>query len=331
MLKLLNIVRFYFLFFSESLIFQWFRIEIISFFLVIHIILNKNNINKWKNYFILKYFLIQTFFAAVIIFTLYMFYLNFIVCFFFFLLFFFIKLRSFPRHLWVSEIFLNLNFLELFLLGTIPKIPGIIIFYNLRFFNFFFFFWFSITTVIVSVLSALNKTSIRSLLAFSSILNIRWVLLSLGIDINLFLMCFSLYSLRLCVLIIFFNKSNIINIVETNDLYINNNINMLIRFLIFSIIRLPRRFVFFFKFFIIMNSRIFFLFILLLFFTSFSFFFYIYIIWIFIKKKNTKIFFFLINYKFYCVLLILFIPFFILYFYFKKLWLKHYSFKVKKL
>nr|YP_009175628.1 NADH dehydrogenase subunit 2 [Atrijuglans hetaohei]ALH16785.1 NADH dehydrogenase subunit 2 [Atrijuglans hetaohei] len=127
------------------------------------------------------------------------------------------KMGSTPFHFWFPNIIEGLSWFNCFILMTWQKIsPMILLSYYI---NKNFLFIMMILNTIIGSIGGLNQTSLRKLMAFSSINNLGWMLASILISENLWMfylimysflismMCFSFYMLNL----FFINQMFIIN------------------------------------------------------------------------------------------------------------------------
>nr|YP_010401669.1 NADH dehydrogenase subunit 2 [Singara diversalis]UQU69090.1 NADH dehydrogenase subunit 2 [Singara diversalis] len=141
------------------------------------------------------------------------------------------KMGSSPFHFWFPNIVEGLNWFNNFILMTWQKItPMIILSY---YFNKNFIIIIIIANIIIGALGGLNQTSLRKLMAFSSINNLGWMLSSIMISENLWLFYFMMYSFMISIMCFLFN---ILNMFYINQLFIINlnsliKINLLINFL----------------------------------------------------------------------------------------------------
>nr|QNH68832.1 NADH dehydrogenase subunit 2 [Anartia jatrophae saturata] len=134
------------------------------------------------------------------------------------------KMGSIPFHFWFPNIMEGLSWFNCFILMTWQKIsPMILLSYYI---NMKFLFLVMIFNVIIGTISSFNQTSIRKLLAFSSINNLGWMMSALLISENLWMIYFLLYSLFIFIMCFTFY---IINIFYINQLF-NLNLNFFIKF-----------------------------------------------------------------------------------------------------
>nr|YP_010417086.1 NADH dehydrogenase subunit 2 [Sympis rufibasis]USC54673.1 NADH dehydrogenase subunit 2 [Sympis rufibasis] len=216
------------------------------------------------------------------------------------------KMGASPFHFWFPNIVEGLSWFNNFILMTWQKItPMIILSY---YFNKNFILMIIMLNAIIGALGGLNQTSLRKIMAFSSINNLSWMLSSMLISENLWLFYLFMYSFMISIMCFIFS---ILNMFFINQLFINNmnsliKINLLINFL--SLGGLPPFIGFFPKWiiinFLIMNNMYLLTFILIMM-SLILLFFYIRIIYStfmfnYLKMKWFKIFiknnkFFLIN------------------------------------
>nr|YP_010305117.1 NADH dehydrogenase subunit 2 [Imosca coreana]ULR87026.1 NADH dehydrogenase subunit 2 [Imosca coreana] len=141
------------------------------------------------------------------------------------------KMGSTPFHFWFPNIVEGLSWVNNFILMTWQKITPIILL------SYFFYNNFIIIIIIMNTLigaiGGLNQTSLRKLMAFSSINNLGWMLSSMMISENLWLFYMMMYSFMISIMCFFFY---ILNMYFINQLFINNmnfliKINLMINFL----------------------------------------------------------------------------------------------------
>nr|YP_009725104.1 NADH dehydrogenase subunit 2 [Rotunda rotundapex]QGW14824.1 NADH dehydrogenase subunit 2 [Rotunda rotundapex]WAR64268.1 NADH dehydrogenase subunit 2 [Rotunda rotundapex] len=141
------------------------------------------------------------------------------------------KMGSMPFHFWFPNIVEGLSWMNNFILMTWQKIsPMILLSY---YFNKNFLILMIIMNLMIGTFGGLNQTSLRKLLAFSSINNLGWMILSIMISENLWLFYFIAYLLMILMMIFLFFMMNVYFI---NQLFINNmnffiKLNLLINFL----------------------------------------------------------------------------------------------------
>nr|YP_006575952.1 NADH dehydrogenase subunit 2 [Aporia crataegi]AER26664.1 NADH dehydrogenase subunit 2 [Aporia crataegi] len=163
------------------------------------------------------------------------------------------KMGSAPFFFWFPNIMEGLNWMNCFIIMTWQKIsPMILLSYYM---NNNFIMIIMILNVIIGAINGFNQTSIRKLLAFSSINNLGWLMASLMISENMWLMYFILYSFMNSILCFLFSMLNIfyINQIMNFNLISFIKISLLINF--FSLGGLPP-FLGFFPKWIIINFLI---------------------------------------------------------------------------
>nr|YP_009446039.1 NADH dehydrogenase subunit 2 [Triuncina daii]ARA91010.1 NADH dehydrogenase subunit 2 [Triuncina daii] len=141
------------------------------------------------------------------------------------------KMGSAPFHFWFPNITEGLSWMNNFILMTWQKIsPMILLSY---YFNKNFLIIMIIMNLFIGAIGGLNQTSLRKLLAFSSINNLGWMTFSIMISENLWLFYFIIYSFMILMMIFLFFMMNVFFI---NQLFINNmnfyiKLDLLINFL----------------------------------------------------------------------------------------------------
>nr|UEP15838.1 NADH dehydrogenase subunit 2 [Glanycus foochowensis] len=141
------------------------------------------------------------------------------------------KMGAVPFHFWFPNIIEGLSWWNCFILMTWQKItPMILLSY---YFNKNFIMFITILNAIIGAIGGLNQTSLRKLMAFSSINNLSWMLISILISENLWIFFFFMYSFMISIICFIFNNLNIYFI---NQLFMFNmnyliKISFLINFL----------------------------------------------------------------------------------------------------
>nr|YP_003208275.1 NADH dehydrogenase subunit 2 [Diatraea saccharalis]ACI31815.1 NADH dehydrogenase subunit 2 [Diatraea saccharalis] len=159
------------------------------------------------------------------------------------------KMGSAPFHFWFPSISEGLSWFNNFILMSWQKISPIIL---LSYYMNKNFLWLIIMlNAIIGAIGGLNQTSLRKLMAFSSINNLSWMLSSTMISENLWILYFMFCIFLIYILCLFFY---VLNLFYINQLfYMNMNylikINLTINFL--SLGGLPPFFGFFPKWIII--------------------------------------------------------------------------------
>nr|YP_009743888.1 NADH dehydrogenase subunit 2 [Leucophlebia lineata]QIE12662.1 NADH dehydrogenase subunit 2 [Leucophlebia lineata] len=141
------------------------------------------------------------------------------------------KMGSAPFHFWFPNISEGLSWFNNFILMTWQKItPMILLSYYL---NMNFLYIIIMLNVMVGAIGGLNQTSLRKIMAFSSINNLGWMIFSIIISENLWMFYFIMYSFLISIMFFLFYMLNAFFI---NQLFINNmkimiKMNLLINFL----------------------------------------------------------------------------------------------------
>lgn len=217
---------------SSSWLGIWIGLEInlLSF---IPLIIDKKNL--FTNESAIKYFLIQVFGSIIFLFSR----IIYLTKIYYFNLFInqyenliinstiILKLGAAPFHFWFPNIIEGLSWNNSLLLLTWQKLAPLIIISYSNPLNLFFFI---LISSLIGALGGLNHTSLRKILAFSSINHISWILIALSLN-NLFWIFYFLiyFIINISIVIIF----KIINIFNINQIFLFNNNFPLIKFCLF--------------------------------------------------------------------------------------------------
>nr|YP_009995480.1 NADH dehydrogenase subunit 2 [Ochthebius sculptoides]QNP09935.1 NADH dehydrogenase subunit 2 [Ochthebius sculptoides] len=135
------------------------------------------------------------------------------------------KMGAAPFHFWFPEVMEGINWMNCLLLLTWQKIaPFILIFYNNEmniFFSIIIMF-----SMLISGIMGINQTSLRKILAYSSINHIGWMLSSLLFMESIWMIYFITYSIISINIIMMFKK---LNIFYLSQLYKNMTNNSMLK------------------------------------------------------------------------------------------------------
>nr|ALO70592.1 NADH deshydrogenase subunit 2 [Gyrohypnus fracticornis] len=198
--------------------------------------LMNNKMNSFSSEASLKYFITQALASTIFLFSLIMISNNFIadnMSNFMILSLnssLLTKMGMAPFHFWFPEVMEGLSWTNCMLILTWQKIaPMILVMYNI---NFPLFFMFTIIfSMIISGIMGINQTSLRKILAFSSINHIAWMISSMFIFEIIWFYYFIIYLIITLNIILIFK---IFNMFYLKQLFmsLNQNINLKIFFII---------------------------------------------------------------------------------------------------
>lgn len=117
-----------------------------------------------------------------------------------------IKVGIAPFHFWLPEIISNLNWLECSILITWQKIAPLTIINNTLPNNLFIYFT-VVLSAAVGAIGGLNQTSLRKILAYSSINHLGWIIIFISIRI-LWYKYLIIYSILIIIVCYIFYKKN---------------------------------------------------------------------------------------------------------------------------
>nr|ASN65950.1 NADH dehydrogenase subunit 2 [Odontocheila batesii] len=136
------------------------------------------------------------------------------------------KMGAAPFHFWFPEIIEGMNWINSLILMTWQKIaPMMILSYSLKSSNFIMII--IIMCSIIGSLGGLNQTSLRKIMAFSSINHIGWMISSFMSNEMMWSIYFSIYTLISTTIILMLNSFNIFYL---SQMFILMNKNILIKF-----------------------------------------------------------------------------------------------------
>ena len=133
-----------------------------------------------------------------------------------------------PFHFWFPQVIEGLRWINNLILITWQKIaPLILISYNI---NYKFFLIIIILSIIIGALGGLNQTSLRKLIAFSSINHLGWILIAIINNELLWLIYFIFYFFLSISIILLFNNFKLFHF---NQIFNFSIINPIIKFFLF--------------------------------------------------------------------------------------------------
>nr|YP_010586537.1 NADH dehydrogenase subunit 2 [Rhyacophila kando]UZZ44351.1 NADH dehydrogenase subunit 2 [Rhyacophila kando] len=186
---------------------------------------NKNNM--FMSEAMISYFLIQTLTSINLLFFIIMFKLNLLNSWLTELMMNFsllMKMGAAPFHFWFPKIMSGLNWMNCLILSTWQKITPMVA----------LSFCMNKTIIIMSIIlcaligawGGINQTSIRSLMSFSSISHLSWLIMSIMISMNMWSLYFMIYLILNSLIMLMFSYNNFFYL---NQMF-NNKINYLIYF-----------------------------------------------------------------------------------------------------
>nr|YP_010691303.1 NADH dehydrogenase subunit 2 [Drosophila neocordata]WBU93953.1 NADH dehydrogenase subunit 2 [Drosophila neocordata] len=127
-----------------------------------------------------------------------------------------------PFHFWFPNMMEGLTWMNALLLMTWQKIAPLMLISYLHIKNLLLIS--IVISVIVGAIGGLNQTSLRKLMAFSSINHLGWMLSTLLINKSIWLLYFSLYTFISFILIFMFNLSKIFHLNQLFSMYFSSKI-----------------------------------------------------------------------------------------------------------
>nr|WFS86408.1 NADH dehydrogenase subunit 2 [Arcyptera microptera microptera] len=140
-----------------------------------------------------------------------------------------LKIGAAPFHFWFPEVMSATSWINCLILMTWQKIaPMMVLSYCIQLSTFMFLV--IILSISIGALGGLNKTSLRQILAYSSISHIGWMISSMIASENVWELYFIIYSLLSSIMVLMFKSMNLFFI---NQIYSANNMKTEIKFMMF--------------------------------------------------------------------------------------------------
>nr|YP_009142648.1 NADH dehydrogenase subunit 2 [Qinlingacris taibaiensis]AKH60729.1 NADH dehydrogenase subunit 2 [Qinlingacris taibaiensis] len=141
-----------------------------------------------------------------------------------------LKMGAAPFHFWFPEVMGNSSWTNCLTLMTWQKIaPMMVMSYCIQ--MEMFMFTIIILSIIIGALGGLNQTSLRQLLAYSSINHLGWMISSLMVSENVWELYFFIYSLLSLIMILLFKQMNLFSL---NQIYSSTNMMSETKFFMFT-------------------------------------------------------------------------------------------------
>ena len=201
----------------------WIGLEI-NLIAIIPILVSNSNLNNTEA--ALNYFLVQAFASTTLLFSIIiiliinnLIFTNFLLIYNIpiklILLSIIIKLGAPPFHFWFPNVIENCRWNNAIILITWQKIgPIVILIYFLKINNILIIF--IIIATLIGAIGGLNQTSLRKIIAFSSINHLGWIFIAIIFNENIWFIYFAIYSfLILCLILLF----KMIKIFYLNQIY----------------------------------------------------------------------------------------------------------------
>nr|QOL00920.1 NADH dehydrogenase subunit 2 [Chorthippus fallax] len=139
------------------------------------------------------------------------------------------KIGAVPFHFWFPEVMSASSWINCFILMTWQKIaPMMVLSYCIQMGKFIFMI--NILSIIIGALGGLNQTSLRQIMAYSSISHLGWMISSMIVSENTWEMYFIIYSMLTVIIILLFKSMNLSFL---NQIYSASNMKTEIKFMMF--------------------------------------------------------------------------------------------------
>nr|YP_010759047.1 NADH dehydrogenase subunit 2 [Ramburiella turcomana]WEX31957.1 NADH dehydrogenase subunit 2 [Ramburiella turcomana] len=140
-----------------------------------------------------------------------------------------LKIGAAPFHFWFPEVMGTSSWINCLILMTWQKIaPMMVLSYCLQMSA--FLFTINILSIVIGAMGGLNQTSLRQILAYSSISHLGWMISSLIVSENVWELYFIIYSLLSAIMVLMFKNMNLFSL---NQIYSASNMKTEIKFMMF--------------------------------------------------------------------------------------------------
>nr|AMP43729.1 NADH dehydrogenase subunit 2 [Heleodromia immaculata] len=198
-------------------------------------LMNDNNSNLKSTEASLKYFLTQALASSILLFSILIMMMTFknnnnnnyesMIM----LSSLFLKSGTAPFHFWFIEVMEGLSWINALILMTWQKIaPLMLISYLI---NKMFFFYTILISIIIGALGGLNQSSIRKIMAFSSINHLGWMLAAMMSSESLWMNYFMIYCLLTMNLVYFFDMFKLHHLSQLFSMFFNSKVIKLSMFI----------------------------------------------------------------------------------------------------
>nr|YP_001936580.1 NADH dehydrogenase subunit 2 [Hypochilus thorelli]ACA62643.1 NADH dehydrogenase subunit 2 [Hypochilus thorelli] len=124
------------------------------------------------------------------------------------------KLGLGPFYFWVPSVMSGLSWAACYVLVTFQKVLPL---YLLTMFNHWAMWWFSFFSLFVGMMGAMNSSSLSKLMAFSSVNQGGWMIVSMLISQNLLLLYLLVYMMLMLPFFMFLNESKMEYLVDISS------------------------------------------------------------------------------------------------------------------
>nr|QDP18124.1 NADH dehydrogenase subunit 2 [Algete brunneri] len=140
-----------------------------------------------------------------------------------------LKIGATPFHMWFPEVMKALSWINCLILMTWQKLAPIQVMSYCMQFNLFYLL-IIISSTVIGAIGGLNQTSLRKIMAYSSINHIGWMLSAMLISETMWEIYFVIYSMMSVILTTMFNQSKLFSL---NQVFISSNTKTEMKFNLF--------------------------------------------------------------------------------------------------
>nr|AOY39759.1 NADH dehydrogenase subunit 2 [Hylurgops palliatus] len=129
-----------------------------------------------------------------------------------------LKMGAAPFHFWLPEVISGSSWKMVMILLTWQKLAPMILLAN-SIINLMYIYSVIITSAFIGSLMGLNQTCLRKMMAYSSINHMSWMISTLFISFNSWLIYFSIYFIINLNIIVILNKFNLFNLTQMYNFF----------------------------------------------------------------------------------------------------------------
>nr|YP_010990682.1 NADH dehydrogenase subunit 2 [Rhotana formosana]WOW99126.1 NADH dehydrogenase subunit 2 [Rhotana formosana] len=211
---------------SNSILFMWMNMEINMIMLIT--ILTKSKLIKDQ---IMKYIVIQTTASSIMMLSILInttFKMN-IKESLLMMISMTMKMGLIPTHLWLPELMQSISWNKCLIMTTIQKIPPTMIISQMT--NMKLILMSMTLSLLMSPISGFKQTSLKKMMAYSSISNSSWMIISLNISMKMFMLYFITYMLITLMTMNMFKKLKMNFLTQMKKMNMNNKMSLIMNML----------------------------------------------------------------------------------------------------
>lgn len=151
-----------------------------------------------------------------------------------------IKIGAFPCHFWYTSVMSSISWNSALILSTWQKLAPLTIIRFMLLTNKHILLPLAAINALVGGVIGINQSQLRTIIAYSSITHIGWIIRLIALDFPLHsITYFILYTILIAPIFILFNNLNTIKLTQLNKIQLNTKTTLIISLLILSLGGMP--------------------------------------------------------------------------------------------